>query len=165
MLNPCRFSYSISCTSFPNNHGTSCLRMMPSSALVRSGGIFIWHYGDFCTGADSINIHSPGGTFGAGANPRGLRIKWFENSATATHAHRAFCIDLAWEVSGLLGRHLGHHQFRRADRLSDVGRAAAHRPPGRISCPLCRGGLPDVYTGPLSRRATHHEDPFRRPHL
>ena len=28
---------------------------------------------------------------------RGLRINWFENSTTATHAHRAFCIDLARE--------------------------------------------------------------------
>jgi hypothetical protein len=28
---------------------------------------------------------------------RGLRIDWFENCRTATHAHRAFCIDLARE--------------------------------------------------------------------
>jgi hypothetical protein len=28
---------------------------------------------------------------------RGLRINWFQNSKTATHAHRAFCIDLARE--------------------------------------------------------------------
>lgn len=31
---------------------------------------------------------------------RGLRINWFENSATATRAHRAFCIDLASEFPG-----------------------------------------------------------------
>lgn len=31
---------------------------------------------------------------------RGLRINWFENSATATRAHRAFCIDLAREFPG-----------------------------------------------------------------
>jgi len=31
---------------------------------------------------------------------RGLRINWFENSTTATHAHRAFCIDLAREFPG-----------------------------------------------------------------
>jgi hypothetical protein len=31
---------------------------------------------------------------------RGLRINWFENSATATHAHRAFCIDLTREFPG-----------------------------------------------------------------
>jgi hypothetical protein len=31
---------------------------------------------------------------------RGLQINWFENSATATHAHRAFCIDLAREFPG-----------------------------------------------------------------
>jgi hypothetical protein len=31
---------------------------------------------------------------------RGLRINWFENSVTATHAHRAFCIDLTREFSG-----------------------------------------------------------------
>ena len=28
---------------------------------------------------------------------RGLQVNWFENSATATRAHRAFCIDLASE--------------------------------------------------------------------
>ncbi len=31
---------------------------------------------------------------------RGLRIDWFENSAKATHAHRAFCLDLAREFPG-----------------------------------------------------------------
>ena len=31
---------------------------------------------------------------------RGLRVNWFENSATATRAHRAFCIDLAPEFPG-----------------------------------------------------------------
>lgn len=31
---------------------------------------------------------------------RGLRIDWFENSRTATHAHRVFCIDLAREFPG-----------------------------------------------------------------
>jgi hypothetical protein len=31
---------------------------------------------------------------------RGLRVNWFENSATATRAHRAFCIDLAREFPG-----------------------------------------------------------------
>jgi hypothetical protein len=31
---------------------------------------------------------------------RGLRIDWFANSATATRAHRAFCLDLAKEFPG-----------------------------------------------------------------
>ena len=31
---------------------------------------------------------------------RGLRVNWFENSATATQAHRAFCLDLAREFPG-----------------------------------------------------------------
>ena len=31
---------------------------------------------------------------------RGLGVNWFENSATATRAHRAFCIDLAPEFPG-----------------------------------------------------------------
>lgn len=31
---------------------------------------------------------------------RGLRVNWFENSATATHAHRAFCVDLRREFPG-----------------------------------------------------------------
>ena len=31
---------------------------------------------------------------------RGLRINWFENSTTASQAHRAFCIDLAREFPG-----------------------------------------------------------------
>lgn len=31
---------------------------------------------------------------------RGLRVDWFENSATATWAHRAFCVDLAREFPG-----------------------------------------------------------------
>jgi len=31
---------------------------------------------------------------------RGLRVNWFENSTKATHAHRAFCIDLAGEFPG-----------------------------------------------------------------
>jgi hypothetical protein len=31
---------------------------------------------------------------------RGLRVNWFENSARATHAHRAFCLDLAKEFPG-----------------------------------------------------------------
>ncbi len=31
---------------------------------------------------------------------RGLRIDWFANSATATRAHRAFCLDLAPEFPG-----------------------------------------------------------------
>jgi hypothetical protein len=30
----------------------------------------------------------------------GLRINWFENSATATRAHRAFCLDLAQDFPG-----------------------------------------------------------------
>jgi hypothetical protein len=31
---------------------------------------------------------------------RGMRVDWFENSAKATRAHRAFCIDLAREFPG-----------------------------------------------------------------
>ena len=31
---------------------------------------------------------------------RGLRVNWFENSSIATHAHRAFCVDLAKEFPG-----------------------------------------------------------------
>ncbi len=31
---------------------------------------------------------------------RGLQVDWFENSATATRAHRAFCMDLAKEFPG-----------------------------------------------------------------
>lgn len=31
---------------------------------------------------------------------RGLRVAWFQNSATATRAHRAFCLDLAHEFPG-----------------------------------------------------------------
>ena len=31
---------------------------------------------------------------------RGRRVHWFENSATATHAHRAFCLGLAREFPG-----------------------------------------------------------------
>jgi hypothetical protein len=31
---------------------------------------------------------------------RGLHVDWFENSATATRAHRAFCMDLAKEFPG-----------------------------------------------------------------
>ncbi len=31
---------------------------------------------------------------------RGLEVEWFQNSATATRAHRAFCLDLAKEFPG-----------------------------------------------------------------
>ena len=31
---------------------------------------------------------------------RGLQVEWFQNSATATRAHRAFCMDLAKEFPG-----------------------------------------------------------------
>lgn len=34
---------------------------------------------------------------------RGLRVDWFENSATATRAHRAFCMDMAKEFPGYSG--------------------------------------------------------------
>ncbi len=34
----------------PGNSSTS--ESMPALALVRGGGIFVWHYEDFCTGAD-----------------------------------------------------------------------------------------------------------------
>ena len=71
---------------------------------------------------------------------RGLRINWFENSATATHAHRTFCIDLKWEFPGYSdniwgitssdgSRGLRHGADRRApaiwmDRLSPAPRRA-----------------------------------------
>ncbi len=34
---------------------------------------------------------------------RGLQVEWFANSATATRAHRAFCMDLAKEFPGYTG--------------------------------------------------------------
>src|ERR1700694_1864737 len=57
MLSPCRFSSSISCMSFPLNIGRHLLfaESEPALTSIRGGGFFVRHYGDFCTGADTLD--------------------------------------------------------------------------------------------------------------
>ena len=51
----------------------------------------------------------------------GDQIDYFENSVNATLAHRAFCIQLASDLSGVWTRHLGHHRLGQRERLSCLG--------------------------------------------
>ena len=55
MLNPCRFSSSISSTSFPRSTSrpSSSSESSRSHPPPRSGGLFVRDYGDFTTGADN----------------------------------------------------------------------------------------------------------------
>ena len=79
---------------------------------------------------------------------RGLREResphtdWWQNSVTATRAHKAFCLKLSARVPGLRRERLGHHRFgqppaatwrgagRRVMRQSTAGSCHA-RPPAR----------------------------------
>ena len=59
--------------------------------------------------------------FPARRGSREPHIDWWENSVTATRAHKAFCLSLSEQFSGLHGRDLGHYRLRRAARLQGWG--------------------------------------------
>jgi hypothetical protein len=58
---------------------------------------------------------------------RGSRINWFQNSATATHAHKAFCLDLAKEFSGCYSQNV----WGVTSSMSERGYRAWGGPPRR----------------------------------
>ena len=103
----------------------------------------------FIGAADPLFVHQYSHAWidfrGRRENRASPTIDWWENSVTATRAHKAFCLSLSPRFPGLHRSDLGHHRLGRAARLPGLGRPArawAHRRHGR---PGGRGRLADVH--------------------
>ena len=79
---------------------------------------------NYISGPDPLFVHQYSHAWFDFRNVRDAYANYFDNSATATYAHKQFCLSIRWRYSRLRRQHVGNYRVGFAAGLPGVGRAA-----------------------------------------